>query len=90
MLYTDKARGAQVRARAQWIEEGEKNTKYFLKLEKARQSSSAIHGLNINGVEENNEELILEGLSRFYGDLYKSKLNDDEKSDIYLKQVKLL
>ena len=31
-----RAKGAQVRARAKWIEEGERNTKYFCSLEKAR------------------------------------------------------
>ena len=31
-----EAKGAQTRARAKFIEEGEKNTRYFLNLEKAQ------------------------------------------------------
>ena len=33
-LYNKKAKGAQIRSRAKWVDEGEKNTKYFLNLEK--------------------------------------------------------
>lgn len=33
-LYHKKAKGAQIKSRAKWINEGEKNTKYFLGLEK--------------------------------------------------------
>lgn len=36
-IYIYKAKGAQIRARAEWIEKGEKNTKFFLALEKNRQ-----------------------------------------------------
>ena len=35
LINIEKARGSQVRARTKWIEEGEKNTKYFCSLEKA-------------------------------------------------------
>jgi hypothetical protein len=37
-IYSDKAKGAQIRSRIKWVEEGEKNTKFFLGLEKARRS----------------------------------------------------
>jgi len=33
-LISEKAEGAQIRARAEWIENGEKSTKYFLFLER--------------------------------------------------------
>ena len=35
-MYEQKAAGYQVRSRAQWVENGEKSTKYFLGLEKSR------------------------------------------------------
>ena len=39
LLEQQKSRAAQVRARVKWVEEGEKNTKYFLNLEKSRANS---------------------------------------------------
>ncbi len=47
-MYLMKAQGAFVRSRAKWMEEGEKNTAYFCRLEKRRQQSNAIHSLIIN------------------------------------------
>ena len=44
-LYDKKAKGAQIRSRAKWIDEGEKNTKYFLSLEKTHQSHNVINEL---------------------------------------------
>jgi hypothetical protein len=35
--------GAQIRSRVQWVEQGEKNTKYFLGLEKNRQTRKTIN-----------------------------------------------
>jgi hypothetical protein len=37
--------GAQIRSRVQWVEQGEKNTKYFLGLEKNRQTRKTINSL---------------------------------------------
>jgi hypothetical protein len=38
---TEKTKGRQIRSRVKWIEEGEKNTAYFLGLEKTRQTKMA-------------------------------------------------
>lgn len=41
-LIDKKANGAQIRSRAKWIQEGEKNTNFFLGLEKKHQSNNVI------------------------------------------------
>ena len=41
-IHTSAAEGAQIRARAKWIEQGEKNTKHFLNLENKRQTNNRI------------------------------------------------
>ena len=45
-IQIDKTRGAAIRSRTKWIEQGEKNLKYFLNLEKSRASSNTITMLN--------------------------------------------
>ena len=49
-LYDKKIKGAQIRSKAKWIESGEKNTKYFLNLEKQNQTSNVIKELNTDSM----------------------------------------
>ena len=72
-LYLNKVKGAQIRSRVQWLEEGEKNTKFFLGLEKSRQTKKSITALkNKDGkiVTEHSEILNIE--RSYYENLYKS------------------
>ncbi len=71
-LYIKKAKGAYIRSRAKWIEEDEKSTSYFCRLEKRRQSSNSILSLKINGVECMDPTLISKNVYKFYSDLYSS------------------
>jgi hypothetical protein len=70
-IYVAKSKGAQVRARAQWVEDGEKNTKYFLGLEQKHQTNNTIvsvkdsHGHNVY-----EKDKILGTTSKFYEKLY--------------------
>ena len=78
----DKASGAQVRSRAKYMEEGEKSTSYFLKLEKQRQVHNSISKLKVgdNVIEEPTE--ILDECKNFYKDIYTStdpNIQDIEK-----------
>lgn len=47
-LYKYKAKGAQIRSRAKWIDEGERNTSYFLRLENKHQSHNVINKVDNN------------------------------------------
>jgi DNA-directed RNA polymerase subunit H (RpoH/RPB5) len=60
-IYSDKAKGAQIRSRIKWVEEGEKNTKFFLGLEKARQTRK-----NITALKDNKGKLIKKQLYFFH------------------------
>ena len=65
------AKGAAVRSRARWIEFGEKNSRYFLGLEKWHNDKKFIKSLK-NEQEDlvNDQKLILEELVNFYEKLY--------------------
>ena len=52
-LYLDLAKGAFIRSRAKWLEEGEKNSSYFFALEKRNGQRKALTSLNINGTKSN-------------------------------------
>ena len=56
-MYEQKAADYQVRSRAQWVENGEKSTKYFLGLEKSRHNSNCIECLkDSNGESQHSDE----------------------------------
>ncbi len=88
-LYISKAKGAQVRSRVRWIEEGEKSTNYFLNLEKQRQSANVIDKLKYNGKEEDSDEGILQICTSFYQDLFSSQNIKDNDIDHYLEDISL-
>lgn len=64
--YTEKAKGARIRSKAQWIENGEKPTKYFFALEKSRQSKKHISSLKTDEGETINTTAQIQEQERFY------------------------
>ena len=86
-FYAEKAKACQIRARAKWIEEGEKNTAYFLQLEKRRQTYNTITKLQTESGEivASNKD-ILNTASEFYEDLYSSKIANSENLEHYLSK----
>ena len=81
--HTKKARGIILRSKAKWVEEGEKNTKYFLNLEKRNQNSTYIKTLiNKKGEEINNIDSIIKEEEIFYKELYRTRLDEDKIKNI--------
>ena len=75
----EKCRGAAVRAKTKWIEEGEKNTAYFLGLEKSRKKQSIIREIKAeSGTSTDVSDISLQ-IHGFYADLYSNKLNLDRE-----------
>ena len=80
-----QAKGAIKRSRAKFIESGEKNTKYFLNLEKSRQSKKIIRAVKCkNGQILIKPNEILSELRTFSKDLMTTTDNDDF-NDVYSK-----
>ena len=74
ILLANDAIGYQIRSKAEWVEKGEKNTAYFLNLEKYRQSKNAIFKLTkSDGNEVDSKENILIEIVSYYQQLYSSK-----------------
>lgn len=71
-IYVDKAKGAYIRSRAKWIEEGERSSAYFCRLEKKRQERNGVKSLLINNQECTNPDQISKEIYSFYSKLYSS------------------
>ena len=86
-----KTEGAILRSKVKWAEEGEKNTKYFLNLEKKNYQVKYIKKLiKDNGTELPNPRDILQEQKQFYSSLYSSKLDSFKySSDNFLPIEKI-
>ena len=84
---TEKTRGAIIRSRGRWYEHGEKNSKYFLNLEKLNYWRKHISSLiNHNGTRINDPKEILNEERNFFKELYSSgnvDPNSEEFSDFF-------
>ena len=82
-FHTKKTKGIILRSKAQWVEEGEKNTKYFLNLEKRNQNNTYIKAL----INKENKEIddikdIIKEEEMFYKELYRTRIDEQEKVEI--------
>ena len=69
-----KMEGIKIRARAKWIEEGEKNSKFFCNLENQNFVSKSMTKLiNKNGTEVIEQSEIIEEVKMFYKTLYSKR-----------------
>ena len=74
----EKVRGAMVRSRAQWIEEGERSSKYFFGLEKRNFNAKNIQCLQTSsGMTVSDTQQILAEIKKFYIRLYSSGQKDN-------------
>ena len=81
-IRSDRIKGMLLRSKVQWIEEGEKPTKFFASIEKRNYISKLINKLNIRGDIIQNEEQILLEVEMFYQALYSSKINTVEQNKV--------
>ncbi|XP_035986174.1 uncharacterized protein LOC118559590 [Fundulus heteroclitus] len=76
-IYISKAKGAYIRSRQKWLEEGEKNSSYFFRLEKKHQISNSIMKLQINNNICEDPVQISSYCETFFQELYQSKCSDE-------------
>jgi hypothetical protein len=72
-FYDNKVRGAMIRCKTQYYEQGDRPSKYFLNLEKSKQAKKSIYKLiNNEGKTLDNKQDILHEVNNYYKTLYKN------------------
>ena len=69
-----EAHGIMLRSKVRWIEEGEKNTNYFLSLEKRNYCNKLITQIQVDDKLINNQEELLQEQKHFFETLYKENI----------------
>ena len=88
VAYAAKDRGCHIRVRAKWVEEGEKNSKYFLGLEKKRQTNNIITTVkNKSGHNVYKKEEIIKEVVQFYENLYSPSEIHENNIDNFLNEL---
>ena len=87
----ERIKGVMFRSKAKWYEQGEKNTKYFYSLEKAKYNAKTCFKLiDTDGNEYSDNSQILEQQRRFYAELYQEdkfvEFNLTNKTNIKVPQ----
>ena len=79
-----RTKGAIIRSKSQWYNEGEKNSVYFLNLKKRHCKQGAISQLKINDTDfvTTDRDLLSECMT-FYKNLYTSKKSDSLQSTLF-------
>ena len=84
----EKIKGILIRAKADWIEGAEKNTKYFPNLESKRSEQKVLKQLKINDEIEHDHAKILEHVKQYFASLYKIDVTlDQENSDPFFQDL---
>lgn len=84
--------GAILRSKCRWYNEGKRNTKYFLNLEKRHYKQGVISQLKINDDEiVTTDKEILSQCESFYKNLYSShtNFNDVDVSEMFFEVLNL-
>jgi exodeoxyribonuclease III len=84
----NKAKSAQIRAREKFITDGEKNTRYFLNLEKVRGSNKIIENLKTTQGNITSQTDILAEQVSFFKDGFTNKTQfDQHKAEMFTAQL---
>ncbi len=86
-LVTARLEGVKVRSRATWLEQGERPTKYFFKLEQTKQNKASISKLKTPTGEATTDEDILHTAAEFYRKLYTEETIDETAQEWFLNQM---
>jgi hypothetical protein len=83
----EKLEGTIFRSKCEWAEHGEKNSKYFLNLEKYNYTNKCITSLECGGKMVTEEKEVLSEIKKYYEKLYGSNRINRKKLDDVLTDI---
>ena len=85
IILIEETKATSIRAGIKWIQEGEKNNKYFLGLEKSRNNTNTIHSLKSQDSDTliNSSDEFLVEIRDYFQKLYKADKRDTEILNSY-------
>ena len=87
-LFIREFEGVKIRSRAKWLEEGERPTRYFFKLEQTKIQKSQINSIyDSNGITVSSQADIEKAHVDFYTNLFSEEPIDFEKQNNLLSSV---
>jgi exonuclease III len=86
-LNNEKMKSSMFRSKCEWMEHGEKNSKYFLNLEKYNYTNKTITKLEVNNKTIKDEKLILGEIKSYYEKLYGCNNTDKKKLHEVLENI---
>lgn len=87
-LENERVKGAKIRSRCKWYEDGEKSSSYFLKLEKYRGETKLFSKIiKQDGSVSSDQNDIMETQVNFYEELYSSEECDQSMQDYFLNNI---
>lgn len=89
-IYKRKAEDAFVRSRRRWMEQGEQNSAYFLRLEKSNATYNSLSKLIVDGIVTDDPKTISDYCNNFYKLLYTSRFDEDDTSSFLDSIVDLI
>ena len=85
----ERLEGIKIRSKENWLEFGEKPTKYFFQLENKKQSKNAISSLRVGTSTVTTDKEILATALDFYKSLYTEEPVEEASQDWLLDQLEL-
>ena len=78
-VFIKQQEGVKIRSRAKWLEEGEKPSRFFFKLEREKFDKSLVYSVyNANGVEVSTQPEIMKAHEEFYANLFSREIIDSD------------
>ena len=89
-MLNDRGEFLSQRVKTKWYQEGERSSKYFLNLQRAKTRKSEMNELMVNGISIIDDLEIRKNVETFYKNLYEkgdSKINNEKDLDTFLRNI---